>query len=70
MPKSMTLTEPPRVTMTLPGLMSRCTMPFEWLYSRADRTPIMMRQASSALTFFSSLRISRSVCPSTNSMTM
>ena len=27
MPKSMTLTSPLRVTITLPGLMSRCTMP-------------------------------------------
>ena len=27
MPKSMTLMSPLRVTITLPGLMSRCTMP-------------------------------------------
>lgn len=31
MPKSMTLTEPSLVTMTLAGLMSRWTMPMRWL---------------------------------------
>ncbi len=31
MPKSITLTSPLRVTITLPGLMSRCTMPAWWL---------------------------------------
>ena len=31
MPKSMTLTSPLRVTITLPGLISRCTMPAWWL---------------------------------------
>ncbi len=31
MPKSITLTSPPRVSMTLAGLMSRCTMPWRWL---------------------------------------
>jgi hypothetical protein len=31
MPKSMTFTSPVRVSMTLPGLMSRCTMPLRWL---------------------------------------
>ena len=30
-PKSMTLTSPDRVSITLPGLMSRCTMPLRWL---------------------------------------
>ena len=31
MPKSMTLTSPVGESMTLPGLMSRWTMPIEWL---------------------------------------
>ena len=31
MPKSITLTSPARVSITLPGLMSRCTMPLRWL---------------------------------------
>ena len=31
MPKSITLMSPLRVTITLPGLMSRCTMPDWWL---------------------------------------
>ena len=31
MPKSITLTSPLRVSITLPGLMSRCTMPWRWL---------------------------------------
>ena len=31
MPKSMTLTSPARVSITLAGLMSRCTMPCWWL---------------------------------------
>ena len=35
MPKSMTFTWPVGVTMTLPGLMSRCTTPARCEYSRA-----------------------------------
>ena len=31
MPKSITLTAPDGVSMTLAGLMSRCTMPWAWL---------------------------------------
>ncbi len=31
MPKSITLTSPDLVSITLPGLMSRCTMPLRWL---------------------------------------
>ncbi len=31
MPKSITLISPDLVTMTLAGLMSRCTMPLRWL---------------------------------------
>ena len=37
MPKSMTLTAPCGVIITLPGLTSRCTMPFRWLKSRAPQ---------------------------------
>ena len=40
MPKSMTLTVSEfSQNITLAGLMSRCTMPALWLYSRADSTP-------------------------------
>ena len=31
MPKSITLTSPVLVSITLPGLMSRCTIPLRWL---------------------------------------
>jgi hypothetical protein len=31
MPKSITFTSPAGVSITLPGLMSRCTMPARWL---------------------------------------
>ena len=31
MPKSITFTSPDGVSMTLAGLMSRCTMPARWL---------------------------------------
>ena len=31
MPKSITLTSADRVSITFPGLMSRCTIPFRWL---------------------------------------
>jgi hypothetical protein len=31
MPKSITLTSADRVSITLPGLMSRCTIPLRWL---------------------------------------
>jgi hypothetical protein len=31
MPKSITLISPDRLSITLPGLMSRCTMPARWL---------------------------------------
>ena len=37
MPKSMTLTWPVWVSMTLPGLMSRWMMPCRWLNSRAEQ---------------------------------
>ena len=39
MPKSITLTWPSPVTMTLPGLMSRCTTPARCEYSSASRMP-------------------------------
>src|SRR5665647_2628885 len=38
MPKSITLTAPVGVSMTLAGLMSRCTIPAWWEYSSAEIT--------------------------------
>ena len=44
MPKSITLTAPLGVSITLAGLMSRCTMPARWLYSRrVSSTPVVHR---------------------------
>ncbi len=70
MPKSITLTAPVGVSMTLAGLMSRCTMPARWEYSRADSTPAVISTASSIGTAAPSRRMSRTVWPSTYSMTM
>ena len=49
MPKSMTFTWPVAVTMTLPGLMSRCTTPARCEYSSAVRMPSTMRTARDGL---------------------
>ena len=38
------LDAPVGVSMTLAGLMSRCTMPARWLYSSAARTPDVIRE--------------------------
>ncbi len=70
MPKSITLTPPASVTMTLAGLMSRWTMPFSWLYSSASRIAAVIRAASSAGSTPDSSRSSRNVRPWTYSMTM
>ena len=70
MPKSMTLTAPVGVSMTFAGLMSRCTMPAWCEYSSADSTPAAISTASSMGTAWPSRRMSRTVWPSTYSMTM
>ena len=70
MPKSMTFTAPVEVSMMFPGLMSRCTMPARWEYSRASSTPVVISTASGIGTASPSPRSSRTVCPSTYSITM
>ena len=70
MPKSITLTAPVGVSMTFAGLMSRCTMPAWWEYSSAESTPAVISTASSIGTAAPSRRMSRTVWPSTYSMTM
>ena len=70
MPKSITFTAPVGVSITLAGLMSRCTMPAWWEYPSAERTPAVISTASSIGTACPSRRMSRTVCPSTYSITM
>ena len=70
MPKSITFTAPVEVSMMLPGLMSRWMIPARWEYSRASRTPVTISTASGMGTASPSPRNSRTVCPSTYSMTM
>ena len=69
-PKSITLTSPTGVSITLAGLMSRCTMPIRWLYSSAVSTPVMMSRAASTSRWWPSARTSRRVRPSMCSITM
>ncbi len=74
MPKSMTLTTPRLVIITLPGLMSRWTSPFSWLISRAASTSAVTFRALSAgiapYCRMSSSSTEPSGRPSTYSMTM
>ena len=63
-------TAPVEVSMMFPGLMSRCTMPARWEYSRASSTPVVISTASGIGTASPSPRSSRTVCPSTYSITM
>ena len=69
MPKSMTFTWPVVVIMMLPGLMSRCTTPARWEYSRAVSTPSITRTAAAGSSG-PSWMMSLSRRPSTNSMMM
>ena len=69
-PKSMTFTMPVEVSIMFPGLMSRWTIPARWEYSNASRTPVTISTASEMGTASPSPRSSRTVCPSTYSMTM
>ena len=70
MPKSMTLTAPARVIITFAGLMSRWMIPLRWLKSSAPQTSAMISMARRGGSRPSVLRMSRSVRPSTYSMTM
>ena len=69
-PKSITLTSPLRVSITLPGLMSRCTIPAAWAASRAAQMSAVISSARRGSSRPSICSTSRSVRPSTCSMTM
>lgn len=73
-PKSITLTTPRLVIITLPGLMSRWTRPISWLVSRAASTSAVTLRALSAgiapCCWMSAWSTEPSGCPSTYSMTM
>ena len=70
MPKSITLTAPVWVIITLAGLMSRWIRPLRWLKSRAPQTSAAISIARRTGSRPSALMMSRSVRPSTYSMTM
>ena len=70
MPKSITFTAPARLIMTLAGFMSRCTMPLRWLKSSAAHTSAMTSIARRGAIGPSLRTMSRSVSPSTYSITM
>ena len=69
-PKSMTLTTPSRVSITLPGLMSRWMIPARWLNSSAAHTSAVISRDRWTVSRPSCCSTSRSVRPSTYSMTM
>jgi len=70
MPKSITLTWPVWVSMTLPGLMSRWMMPCRWLNSRAAQMSAVISKARRGISRPSAVSTSLRVRPLTNSMTM
>lgn len=70
MPKSITLTAPELVMITLAGLMSRCTMPCWCEYASASSTPETMISACSGGGGSALISRSRMVRPSTSSITM
>jgi hypothetical protein len=70
MPKSITLTAPSGVIITFPGFTSRCTMPLRWLKSRAPQMSAASSMARCGSSRPSRRSTSRSVSPSTYSMTM
>lgn len=70
MPKSMTFTAPALLIMTLAGFTSRCTIMLRWLKSRAAHTSAMISIARLGVIGPSARTMSRSVSPSTYSMTM
>ena len=70
MPKSMTFTAPARLIMMLAGFTSRWMMLCLWLKSSAAHTSAITSMTRCWLIGPEVLTISRSVCPSTYSMTM
>ncbi len=70
MPKSITLTAPVLVIITLAGFTSRWMMPCRWLKSSAAQTSAMTSMARLPDSGPCVLTMSRSVLPSTYSMTM
>ena len=70
MPKSITLTWPVRVSMTLAGLMSRWTIWARCEYSRAWRIPTVISSVRSGSSRRPECSSSRRVDPSTYSITM
>ncbi|SKZ53631.1 Uncharacterised protein [Mycobacteroides abscessus subsp. abscessus] len=70
MPKSITLTAPALSIMTLAGFMSRCTIPLRWLKSMAAATSAIHVMACRGDTGPLARNTSRSVSPSTYSITM
>jgi len=69
-PKSITLTAPARVNMTLAGLMSRCTMPWRCEKSSAAQMSAVISMARFGASEPSRFSRSRRVSPSTYSITM
>ncbi len=70
MPKSITLISPARVSITLAGFISRCTIPLRWLKSSAAHTSAIHVIAACGAMVPSRRSTSRRVSPSTYSMTM
>jgi hypothetical protein len=70
MPKSVTLTRPSASSITLWGLMSRCTIPRRCAKRRAFSTPIAMSIARSGATAPSPRTISLIERPGRNSIAM
>jgi hypothetical protein len=69
MPKSMT-TGSPSTSMTLPGFMSRWTMPAPWIADSADASPSASRCSPAGSIGPCSSTISSSVRPGTYWVTM
>ena len=68
-PKSMTFTSPDGVSMMLPGLTSRWTIPARWAKARASATPSATSTARSGISGASRITCD-SVFPFTYSITM
>ncbi len=69
-PKSVTFTVPPGVTMMFPGLMSRWYTPASWATVSAAAVSAAISAARRGSSAPSVRRISRKVRPSINSITM
>ena len=70
MPKSITFTAPAWLIMMLAGLTSRWMIWCRWLKSSAAQTSAMISRTRCWVIGPDVLTISRSVCPSTYSITM